>query len=163
VGALTLKALAKGCNVSERTLNTWIARGCPRESIKAAQAWRDEHILPRKGGPKAGRPAADPAQQSLLARRTVAQCEKDEAAARREQLKSDQLERLVIYRDQVVREAGEIFAAVRAILETIPDGLAKEFPQKLRARAYEVGKNKVDIALRKLADLHLVGGAADGA
>jgi phage terminase Nu1 subunit (DNA packaging protein) len=162
VGALTLKALAKGCGVSERTLNTWIKRGCPRESVKAAIAWRDEHVLPRKGGPRGGKPV-DPEQQSILARRALAQCEKDEAAARRENLKSDLLDGLVVYTADVRREAAEIFAGVRAILETIPDSLAKEFPQKLRARAFDVGKNKVDAALRKLADLHAVGARPDGA
>jgi hypothetical protein len=30
-GTLTLRELADGAGVSERTLNTWIGRGCPRE------------------------------------------------------------------------------------------------------------------------------------
>jgi phage terminase Nu1 subunit (DNA packaging protein) len=164
--ALTLKQLATGCKVSVRTLNTWLQRGCPRHSITAALAWRDKHVLPRKGGPRKRRPITaekETEQQSLLARRIVAQCEKDEAIARREKIKSDMLAGTVVEKVAVVREAAEICSAARAILDAIPDAIAKELPEESRVRAYEVAKNKVDAAFRKLADLRPGAGGADGA
>jgi lambda repressor-like predicted transcriptional regulator len=160
----TLKVLAAGAEVSERTLNTWIARGCPRSSVAAVLAWQQENILPRRGGPRKDRNSpADQTQQSLQHRLNSAKADDAEEAARTKRLKRRLLQKRLMPIDQVVREAAEIFTEVRAIIESIPDAVAKEVPQQLRTRIYDVERNKITAALKKLAALHSLGSDADGA
>jgi phage terminase Nu1 subunit (DNA packaging protein) len=160
----TLKKLAKAVGVSERTLNTWVRRGCPRGPVKAIDAWKLENVLPRKGGPRSKRDATtDQTQQSLQHRVNQANAEKAEQDARWKRTKADQLERKLVPIEQVVREAAEIFIEVRAVLDSIPAAVTKEVPQQLRTRIYEIERNKIDAALHKLTAIHLVGSHPDGA
>jgi hypothetical protein len=165
VAASTIEKLAGQLGVSERTLNTWIARGCPRGPLKKIREWKEANILPRKGGPRKTRDeSADRSQRSLQQRVNEANADKAEQDARYKQIKADLLERRLVPIDQVVREAAELFAEIRSILETIPDATTKEMCPKCRERSYEVERAKVDAALKKLVALHLVGGSnPDGA
>lgn len=160
----TLRRLAAEMAVSTRTLHTWIARGCPRGPLEAVRAWHADNVLPRQGGPRKERdPEAGQLQQALQQRVNEAKAREAEEAARYKQIKSDLLERRLVPIDQVVREAAELFTDIRAILESIPDAVAKEMPQPLQTRAFDVARNKVAAALKKLADIHLVGSDDDGA
>jgi phage terminase Nu1 subunit (DNA packaging protein) len=160
--SLTLKQLAAGSGVSERTLNTWIARGCPRTSVEAVRVWQQENVLPRKGGPRKNRDApGDGSPYSLQQRLNLAKADDAEESARTRRLKRRLLQRKLMMIDEAVREAGEIFTEVRAIIESIPDAVAKECPQQLRTRIYDVARNKITAAFKKLAALNSVG-AADG-
>lgn len=156
-------ALAAGCKVSTRTINEWIGRGCPRTSVAAALAWQAEHVLPRKGGPrKASDAPGDRRQRSLQERTLRATARKAEQDARYRKITADHAAAKLVERDQVVREAAELFTEIRSILDSIPDAAAKEVPQQFRTRIYEVERAKIDAALKKLVGLHLLG-SADGA
>lgn len=160
--ALTIKALAAGCKVSTRTINEWLARGCPRTSIAEALDWQADHVQPRKGGPRTRRePSGDRRQRSLQERTLRANARKAEQDARYRKIKADRAAKKSLDRDQVVREAAELFTEMRAIIDSIPDAAAKEVPQQFRARVYEAERAKVDAALKKLVGLHLVGSADD--
>jgi phage terminase Nu1 subunit (DNA packaging protein) len=158
-----LKDLAQGAAVSERTLNTWIARGCPRSSVAAVLAWQQANVLPRKGGPRKTLTQTDRSQIALQHRLNEAKAKDAEEGARTKRVKRRLLQKRLMPIDQVVREAAEIFTEVRSILESVPDAVAKEVPQQLRTRAYDATRNKITAALKKLASLHSLGSAADGA
>jgi phage terminase Nu1 subunit (DNA packaging protein) len=155
----TLKELASAAGVSERTLNTWIKRGCPRGPIEAVLAWQAENVLPRKGGPRRELTAADKTQIALQQRLNEAKASDAEEGARTKRLKRRLLQRKLMPIEQAVREAAEIFTEVRSILESIPDAVAKEVPQQLRTRIYDVTRNKIAAAFKKLASLHSLGSA----
>jgi phage terminase Nu1 subunit (DNA packaging protein) len=158
--ALTLKQLARGAGVSERTLNTWVGRGCPRSSVAAIDAWKLDNVLPRKGGPRKDRDGAgDQSQIALQTRLNLAKASDAEESAKSKRLKRRLLQRKLMLITEGVREAGEIFTEVRAIIESIPDAVAKECPQQLRTRIYDVARNKITAAFKKLAALNSVGSA----
>ncbi|MDQ3288932.1 MAG: hypothetical protein M3Q42_11880 [Pseudomonadota bacterium] len=153
-----MKALAAGCGVSERTLNTWVKRGCPRSSIRAALSWRDKHVLPRKGGPRKARRGAieeaeDTELQGLQARRTLAQCLRDEEAARSAKMKNDLLAGTLVPIDQVVRDEAVRCTQARSILEGLSDAIAKELPEEWRARTHAAAKTRIEAVLRKLSTI----------
>lgn len=160
--APTLRELAIGVGVSERTLNTWIARGCPRDSADAIRQWQQENVLPRKGGPRREPTEADKSQMALQQRLNTAKASDAEEAARTKRLKRRLLQKRLMPIDQAVREAAEIFTEVRAIIESIPDAVAKEVPQQLRTRIFDVARNKITAAMKKLASLHSLGSAHAG-
>lgn len=158
VTELTLKELAVACGVSERTVNTWIARGCPRAPIEAVKAWQQDNIMPRKGGPRTrGEGRGDESGYSLQQRLNEAKASDAEESAKAKRLKRRLLQRKLMLITEAVREAGEIFTEVRAIIESLPDAIAKEVPQQLRTRIYDVARNKITAAFKKLAALNSVG------
>jgi phage terminase Nu1 subunit (DNA packaging protein) len=168
---LTIKQIAKALKVSERTVNTWIQRGCPRGPLSAVKTWHQQQVLPRLGGPRKkdeGQRTKDKTHRdassagiTLQERVNLANARKAEEDARYKQLKADELEGKTWRREKVTREAAEIFTEIRAILESIPDAAAKEVPQQFQTRVYDVERNKIAAALKKLAGLHTVGSRAD--
>jgi phage terminase Nu1 subunit (DNA packaging protein) len=124
-------------------------------------AWQQANILPRKGGPRKERTAADQSQIALQHRLNEAKAIDAEESARTRRVKRRLMQKRLMPIAQVVREAAEIFTEVRAIIESIPDAVAKEVPQQLRTRIYDVERNKITAALKKLASLHSLGSASD--
>lgn len=156
----TLDELAQAMDVNVRTLKGWKARGCPCHSLPAVRQWHANHVLPRKGGP--GK-KPDARVDSLQLRIMQAEAEKAEEDARGKKMENDRKAGTLMDKQQLVRETAELFVEMRAILESIPDAATKEVPQQYRARIYDVERNKVDGALRKLAAIPLVGSRANGA
>lgn len=151
--APTLKELAAAMEVSVRTLNTWIARRCPRGPLAAVKAWHAENVQPRKGGPRTERdPVVDAEQQALQKRMNESNARKAEQDARFKQIKTDKLAGEMWHRDDVIREAAAYFSHARTVLDTLPDAIAKEFAGEERLRARAVAKQKVVAVLRILAD-----------
>lgn len=159
----TRDELAQAMGVNVRTLNGWVAKGCPTTSVEAVRAWKSEHVRPRPDAAKQG----DEQQNSLQRRRMLAEAEKAEEAARAAKLRNDKAAGLLHENTVCVREAAEIFSAARAMLDAVPDAIAKECPDQVRTRVYETAKTKLAGVLKKLAELHLLGttgrSAPDGA
>ena len=157
----TLDELAAAMNppVNVRTLKGWKARGCPCTSIDAVKKWHANHVRPRKGGPAGPKTESDKRAESLQLRTLTAEAEKAEEDARGKKMENDKRAGLLVEKSEVIREAAEVFAAMRAILEAFPDAAAKEVPQQQRARIYDVARNTIDKTLRKLSQIHLLGGA----
>jgi phage terminase Nu1 subunit (DNA packaging protein) len=156
----TLKELASGAGVSERTLNTWIKRGCPRGLDRGGARLAGREHPPAQRRPAASeRTAADRRRSRCSSGSTRPRPSDAEESARTKRLKRRLLQKRLMPIDQVVREAAEIFTEVRAIIESIPDAVAKEVPQQLRTRIYDVVRNKITAALKKLASLHSLGSA----
>jgi hypothetical protein len=96
-------------------------------------------------------------QYSLQQRLNEAKANDAEESARTRRIKRRLLQRKLMLIAEGVREAGEIFTEMRAILESIPDAVAKECPQQLRTRIFDVARNKVTAAFKKLALLNSLG------
>jgi hypothetical protein len=150
---ITIAALGKGLGVSARSAAQYAAAGCPRTSIAAARKWKQEHVLPRKGGPGGRSLFAGEAEQhqSALHRRVLAEALKAEEAARGAKLKNDKAAGLLWEADQIVREFSELLSYFRAVLDAFPDSAASEFPESERPRIFDLAKHSKERALALLA------------
>src|SRR5262245_21882026 len=57
---MTEEALALACGLSRRQLGTYRARGCTASTPEGVQQWRENHILPQRGGRRMIQPQAEP-------------------------------------------------------------------------------------------------------
>src|SRR5262245_53229829 len=138
------KELAAAVGVSRRSLSGWIAEGCPSDSPEAVQLWRENNKLPRPGA----KPSSDETSQARLLR---AQADKTEADAEARRIKNLQLRGELVERAEIIREFAEFLVAAKPILDAIPDDIATEAPQDMRARMHGIAKAAVDRCLLKLS------------
>lgn len=110
-----------------------------------ALLWMSQHVKPK---------GSDPLREQVL-RAKLANLEEDRRAKR---IKRREMEGELVSREEVTAEFSELLAVFGAILDALPDDLAKEMPEEHRATATALASQTVNRALRQLAGWQFVGG-----
>jgi phage terminase Nu1 subunit (DNA packaging protein) len=157
VAKLSARETAAACKVSINTLRDWWARGAPRDgSPDELQAWRDEHIPPRLGGP-GSRQATDDDDENLQIQRLKAEIHKLKQDGRGKELKNDVFEGKLVPLDDVLSQVSELVLKVKFRLESVPDEVAPEFSPDVRGKVVELLKEKVFLLLTEMSQWQLEG------
>ncbi len=137
---LTIKALAEGIGVSTVTIDKYVARGCPRTSIEAAQKWRSENI-------KAVADDADVSEIGIELKRAEILERLENARTRK--LKNDRLQ-------NELRPVSEIEHAIRIIhsrvanrLKSLGHSCANVVPAEFKAVIKQQVEETVRIAMQE--------------
>lgn len=140
---LTIQELADAFGTSTRTVDKYIRRGCPRDTIEAAQKWRGENIR------AASTDAAPDEIQIELKRAELA----DKAeSARSRQIKNDMLEGLLIRKEDVERDLAVGLSRLTNRLKSLGLKCANLCPTELKAPVKEAVEGAVELALRELCE-----------
>ena len=146
----TLDELSIGVGVGVRTLQHYFARGCPRESVEAINEWRAANI----------RAVVDAAQPSELAlEQKKAELKKTQEAARAQQLKNDEMEGLLVAREEIWRDVTIAGGRLRQRLQSLGAEVAALVPGEVKAKVKAKVEAAVAVALKETADaLEVTGG-----
>jgi phage terminase Nu1 subunit (DNA packaging protein) len=144
---LTPEALRKWERDLGAPLGDWLGWPLP-DAVKLAEEWRAGNLSSRRDQPEA---------ESLSQRLLAAKVRDTNAAARRKEIENAIKEGKLIDIDEAVREQSMVYAEVRAIIETLPDAIARDLPQDYRASGREIVRHEVLRALRKLASIRIEG------
>jgi len=140
---LTIKAMADGIGVCTATIDKYVARGCPRNSIEAVQKWRAENI-------KAVAEDADVSEIGIELKR--AEMAERWENARTRQMKNDLMAGRLESKEKI--EFG-IRAGMRRLinrLESLGTKCANLCPSELKVPVKEAVEDTVRIALKELSE-----------
>lgn len=142
-GEMTIADLAKGLDVSETTIKTYLARGCPRTSVRNAKKWRKENIRS---------PLDDIDDDALGLALKRAELRERDANARTRDFKLEMLKKRMIDRDEVERDLRTGISRLVNRLNSLPVQCANICPAELKAPIKEKIEDTVRLALRELCD-----------
>lgn len=152
----TIAALAEAMEVSDRTVNNYLKRGMPRDTIAAAIAWREQSISKTPG------PDPDPDQADVKASLLQAELRDKTESARTRKIKNDILEGQLIERLEVERDIAIAISRVTNKLNALGTRCANLCPAELKPAIKEAVEDQVRLALRELSDDLLERSADDG-
>lgn len=133
----TQSELGLALGVTRRTVIDWCKEpDFPRNedgsySVSAVQEWREQRTSAKT-------------PDDLRERRLLAECIKLELA-------NEETRNELVRRSDVQAEAAEMFAAFKAIMDAIPDAIAKDLPDEHRVNGQRTSRHHIDLALRKMA------------
>jgi len=137
----TLDELAIGIGLSSRTISKYIARGCPRTSIKSVQIWRSQNIT--AVGEDAG-------LDELSIENKRAEIAERLENARTRKLKNDLLSGQLIRKNEVERDLTIATARLVNRLTSLGASCAVICPSELKAAVKNAVEDVVRTALREL-------------
>lgn len=140
---LTIKAIAEGLGVSTVTVDKYVKRGCPRNSIEAARKWRSENI-------KAVAEDADLSEIGIELRR--AEIAERWENARTRQMKNDLMENRLIRKDEYELSLRTGISRLMNRLQSLGTKCANICPSELKVPIKEAVEDTVRIALKELCD-----------
>ncbi len=140
---LTIKAIAEGIGVSTVTIDKYVARGCPRNSIEAVQKWRSENI-------KAVAEDADVSEIGIELKR--AEMAERWENARTRQLKNDERENLLIKKAEARMDVAIAMSRLTNRLMSLGVKCANICPSEIKAVVKESVEETVRIALKEIND-----------
>jgi hypothetical protein len=154
----TKNELADAIPVSRQMLNRWErddgapikqAQAMPlNEAAEMLRQWRQGSKRPPPPGSN-GKRHKQPA--NLRERLLLAQCERTEQQGLAERLANDERAGLLVNIDDVVREAAQMCATLKAGLECVPDSIATEIPEQFRSAVVERVEHHLWLVLHRLA------------
>jgi phage terminase Nu1 subunit (DNA packaging protein) len=141
--SLTIQALADAFGVSTRTIDKYVKRGCPRDSVESAKKWRDENIRAT---------AQDVAPDEIQIELKRAELADKTESARSRQIKNDMLEGLLIRKEDVERDLAVGLSRLTNRLKSLGLRCANLCPAELKAPIKEAVEGTVELALRELCE-----------
>jgi hypothetical protein len=140
---LTIKAMADGIGVCTATIDKYVARGCPRNSIEAVQKWRSENI-------KAVAEDADVSEIGIELKR--AEMAERWENARTRQMKNDLMNGRLIRKDEYELSLRTGISRLMNRLQSLGTKCANICPAELKVPVKEAVEDTVRIALKELCD-----------
>jgi phage terminase Nu1 subunit (DNA packaging protein) len=144
--------LARHLGVSVTMVGNYIDQGMP---VLEDGSYDVEECLAWQAAMRAssGRPTKGDAgsENDLRERKLLAECEKLEQETIAKRMKNDLLAGELVYRTDVVAECADMLSKFKAILESIPDDIAKEAPGEQRVGIRAIAKQSVDRARHLMA------------
>ena len=95
---VTIAKIAEAMSVSSKTVNNYVKRGMPRDTVQAAIDWREQNVKKTPG------PEPDEDASELTLKLKLAELQERLENARTRKLKNDQLAGLLIERAEVERD-----------------------------------------------------------
>lgn len=141
--------LGRHLGVSGTMVGNYIDQGMPvlpdgTYDVEECLAWQAA-MRASSGRPTKGGDDGD-SEMDLRERKLKAECEKLEQETIAKRMKNDLLAGELVYRTEVVAECADMLSKFKAILESIPDDIAKEAPGDLRVAIRAIAKQSVDRA-----------------
>ena len=143
---VTIGSLAEAMDVSSRTVNNYLKRGMPRDSIQSAKDWRAQNISDTPG------PDPDPEQADVKASLLRAELRDKTESARTRKIKNDILEGQLIERLEVERDIAIAISRITNKLNALGTRCANLCPSELKPAIKEAVEDTVRLSLRELAD-----------
>jgi hypothetical protein len=128
--------------VSKRTLQDYIARGCPKGPVAAINKWRASSLAPTRS--RRGESDGDPTLADLVRR-------KIEQEIRGKKLRCDQLEGRFVLRDDAIQAINALCLRLKSRMEAWPNEVEMLLPPDIRAAVKRELAEKVALTLREIA------------
>lgn len=145
---LTIKAIAEGIGVSTVTIDKYVKRGCPRNSIEAVQKWRAQNI-------KAVAEETEDSDLGIEFRR--AELIDKLESARTRQMKNDLMADTLVSKDAMRQLHGRLLSRLTNRFNAFGSECANFCPAELKAPIKERIEDGVRTALREVANELLLG------
>jgi phage terminase Nu1 subunit (DNA packaging protein) len=165
--ALSVRAIAKQLNVVPGTVYDWIARGCPRTTLAAVEAWRAANIRQeharhdkRTADPKTGDAQPDVAL-TLTQKRMVADTRKINADVVYKRLRNAEKRKDMVSLAAVEREAAELVVRIKERLLAAPSEFENSFPAEVRAQCKADFEEHIRLLLLEMANWKIAGQTCD--
>lgn len=140
---LTIADLAAGVGVSETSIKSYIARGCPRDSVDAVKKWRMENIRTF---------AEVTADDDLPKERLRAEAAERWENVRTRQLKNDVLEGRLIEKAKVETQLAINLTRLRNRLTSLPTEIAMLCPDDLKVPMKAKVEQVIAVAFKEIVD-----------
>ena len=144
----TIAQLAEAFDVSTTTVNNYVKRGMPRDSIVAAAAWREANVKKTPGPLSLA--SEDPDNLSLQFK--LAELADKRESARARKLKNDVAEGQQISRLEVERDISIAVGRLTNKLNSLGTRCANLCPSELKPAIKEAVEDTVRTALKEIID-----------